>query len=189
MTKIYTSALLLFSMLLLSSCGGNSSNQEATATGFSEIENQIKEKFGNDAYYTDLSVLFIEGIGNAISVTVTGSPESLKMGQWDLSQNTWTQRSEVTLEVPENSQAKDFMFQLNETINLKKLGELVEQSKAKLIKEKNLENPILSIASINFPDNGDVSKANYSINLKPENGGTTFSFYYKLNGELEKLDY
>ena len=179
----------LVSIFITTSCGGNSSNQEATATGFSEIENQIKEKFGNDAYYTDLSILFIEGIGNAISVTVTESPESLKMGQWDLSQNTWTQRSEVTLEVPENSQAKDFMFQLNETINLKKLGELVEQSKAKLTKEKNLENPTLSIASVIFPDNGDLSKAKYSISLKPENGGTTFSFFYTLTGELEKMDY
>lgn len=189
MTKIYTSALLLFSMIILTSCGGNSSNQEATAAGFSEIENQIKEKFGKDAYYTDLSVLFIEGIGNSISVTVTESPESLKMGQWDLSQNTWTQRSEVTLEVPENSQAKDFMFQLDDEINLTKLGGLIEQSIQKLKEEKDISNPKLSIASINFPDNGDLFKANYSINLKPENGGTTFSFYYKLNGELEKMDY
>lgn len=189
MTKIYTTVLLLFSIFILSSCGGNSSNQEATAAGFSEIENQIKEKFGKDAYYTDLSVLFIEGIGNSISVTVTDSPESLKMGQWDLSQNTWTQRSEVTLEIPENSQAKDFMFQLNETINLKKLGELVEKSKSTLFKQKKIDDSKLHIASIQFPDNGDLSKANYSINLKPENGGTTFSFSYTLAGELINMDY
>jgi hypothetical protein len=189
MTKIYTTVLLLFSIFILSSCGGNSSNQEATAAGFSEIENQIKEKFGKDAYYTDLSVLFIEGIGNSISVTVTDSPESLKMGQWDLSQNTWTQRSEVTLEIPENSQAKDFMFQLNETINLKKLGELVEKSKSTLFKQKKIDDSKLHIASIQFPDNRDLSKANYSINLKPENGGTTFSFSYTLAGELINMDY
>ena len=181
--------LLVLITALLTSCNGGSSKQPATAEGFAAIEKEINDKFGKNAFFTDLSVVFIEGIGNSISVTVTESPESLKMGQWDLSQNSWTQRSEVTLEVPENSLAKDFMFQLNDKINLIKLGSLVEQSIQKLKDEKDIKNPKLSIASINFPDNGDVSKANYSINLKPENGGTTFSFYYKLNGELEKMDY
>lgn len=189
MTKIYTSALLLFSVLLLSSCGGNSSNQEATAAGFSEIENQIKEKFGSDAYYTDLSITYNKSIGNIIGVTVTENPESLKMAQWNNTQDNWTQNSDITVEVPQGTKAADFMFQLNETINLKELGELVEKSKAQLTKEKNLENPKLHIASIQFPDNGDSAKAEYLIMLQPENGGTTFSFSYTLNGELIKMDY
>jgi len=55
--------------------------------------------------------------------------------------------------------------------------------------EKDLENPTLSTASIIFPTNGDISKTEYSINLKPENGGTTFRFHYTLNGDLIKMDY
>ena len=81
------------------------------------------------------------------------------------------------------------MFQLDETINLKKLGELVEKSKVQLTKEKYLENPKLHMASIQFPDNGDVSKAEYLVMLQPENGGTTFSFSYTLLGKLIKTDY
>jgi hypothetical protein len=38
------------------------------------------------------------------------------------------------------------MFQLDEAISLSKLGGLVEQSVQKLKAEKNLKNPILSIA-------------------------------------------
>jgi hypothetical protein len=141
-------------MLLLISCGGNSSNQEATAAGFSEIENQIKEKFGNDAYFTDLSITYNKSIGNIIGVTVTENPETLQMAQWNNTQDNWTQNSDIAVEIPEGTKAADFMFQLNETINLKKLGELVEQSKAQLTKEKNVENPKLHIASIQFPAEG-----------------------------------
>lgn len=189
MTKIYTTVLLLSLIFVLISCGGKSSSQEATASGFSEIENQIKDKFGNDAYYTDLSVTYNESIGNIVSVTVTDNPESLKMAQWNQTQDNWNQTSDVTIEIPEETKAADFMFQLNDAINLYKLGELVEQSKLQLTKEKNLENSKLHLASIQFPDNGDVSKAEYLVMLQPENGGTTFSFSYTLAGELLKIDY
>lgn len=189
MRKIYTTTFLFISTLFLTSCGGGSSSQEATSEGFSVIENQIKEKFGNDAFYTDLSITYNKSIGNIVGVTVTENPESLQMGQWNNTQDNWTQNSDITVEIPEGTKATDFMFQLNETINLKKLGELVEKSKIQLTKEKNLENPKLHIASIQYPNNGDVSKAEYLVMLQPENGGTTFSFSYSLKGELIKMDY
>lgn len=184
----YTIVALTFITALVS-CGGGAGKQEATADGFSEIEKEIKNKFGDDAYYTDLDIIPIESIGNSISVTVTEDPESLKMGEWVLTQGTWKQSSEITLEIPEGSKAADFMFQFDEKINLSKLGELVEKSMAQLEVEKDIENPALHMASILFPKNGDVSKTEYLINLKPENGGTTFRFTYKLNGELIKMDY
>ena len=99
------------------------------------------------------------------------------------------QNSDITIEVPAGTKASDYMFQLGETISLSKLGALVEQSIQKLKDEKDIKNPILSIAGLNFPDNGDISKAQYVINLQPENGGTTFSFYYTLSGDLIKMDY
>ena len=189
MTKICTTALLLFMTLLIISCAGNSSNQKATADGFSEIENQIKEKFGDKAYYTDLSITYNKSVGNIIRVIVTENPASLQMAQWNKTQNNWKQNSDITIEVPAGRKAADYMFQLNETINLKKLGELFEKSKAQLTKEKNIKNPKLHIASIQFPDNGDVSKAEYLVILEPENGGTSFTFRYTLAGDLVKMDY
>jgi len=187
--KVLKSIVAVACLALLLSCGGGVDKQSADADGFGAMEDEMKSKFGDDAYFTDLKILYIKGIGNTISTTVTEEPESLKMGQWDLSQNTWTQRSEITLEVPDGTQAKDFMFQLNGTFSLGKLGGLVEKSIQQLKDEKDLDNPILSIASINFPDNGDISEAQYWIKLEPENGGTSFSFYYKLDGELIKMDY
>ncbi len=187
--KIIKFTLVIAVIATLVSCGGGTSKQSANAEGFKVIEKDIKSKFGDNAYYTDLKILYIKGIGNTISTTVTDDPESLKMGKWNLVQDNWKQDSEISLEVPEGNKAADFMFQLNEKINLAKLGELTEKAKKQLTTEKNIEDPTLSIAFIKFPKNGDVSKIEYAISLKPENGGTTFSFYYTLNGDFIKMDY
>ena len=173
----------------LMSCGGSMNEQPVNAEAFKVIETEVKGEFGDNAYYTELSIGYDEEIGVWISTTVTDKPESLQMGEWSMSQNTWKQTSEVTLEVPEGSEAADFMFQLNEEINLTKLGELVEESITKLKADKNIESPALSLAYVKFPDNGDVSKAEYVVQLEPVNGGTSFSYSYKLDGELVKLNY
>jgi len=184
--KLLAIAICLF---IVNACGNSSSNSPATAEGFSEIEKEIKNKFGDDAFYTDILISHDENISNIISLTVTNAPESLKMGQWNLANNNWTQSSEVTLEVPEGTKASDYMYQLNDSINLTKVGELIEKSALKLSNDKNIENPTLYTALVKYPKNGDVSKMEYIINMKSENGGTTFRFYYKLNGDLVKMDY
>jgi hypothetical protein len=176
-------------IIKLMSCSGSTNKQPATAEGFKAIESELKDKFGQNAYYTDLSITYNESIGNIIGVTVTKAPESLKMGQWNLTQNTWKQNSDITIEVPEGTKAADYMFQLGEVISLSKLGGLIEQSVQKLKDEKGLENSTLSMASLNFPDNGDITKAEYLINLKPEKSDTTFRFYYTLDGNLIKKSY
>ena len=189
MKNLKITVIIVTAIITLISCGGGVGDQPANAEGFGVIEQEIKSKFGENAYYTDLKILYIKGIGNTVSTTVTDNPESLKMGEWNLAQGSWNQRSEITLELPEGTKAVDFMFQLNENISLSKLGELVEKSMKQLTAEKNIENPILSTAFVKFPKNGDISKTEYSVTLEPENGGTSFSFYYKLNGDFIEMDY
>lgn len=185
--KLIVITLSLFSFI---SCGSGTSKHPANAEGFVAIEQDIKDQFGSNAYYIDLKISHDKSVGNMIGLTVTDAPESLKMDSYLFSKHTsWKQDSEVVLEVPEGTKASDFMFQLNDKINLKKLGELVELSSKKLAKEKNIDNPVLDMAYIKFPKNGDMKKVEYSISLQPENGGKTFSFYYTLNGELIKMDY
>lgn len=186
--KILKITVLAMVMATFMSCGG-SSTKAVNAEGFGALEKELKDKFGDDAHYTDLSVGYIDQIGMWVNTTVTDKPESLKMGEWNLSQNAWKQTSEIKLEVSEGSKASDFMYQLGDNFSLKKLGELVEKSMTSLTAEKNLKNPALSLAHIKFPDNGDTSKAEYVVQLKPENGGTSFNYSYKLNGELIEMDY
>jgi hypothetical protein len=189
MRKIAITLTALTVLLSVVSCGSGSGKHEATAEGFSEIEKEIKGEFGNDAYFTDIMVLYNKDIGTTVNVTTTNDPESLKMGEWNQMQGSWVQSSEISLEVPEGTKAVDFMYQLNDKINLTKLGELIEKSKKQLTDEKKLDNPTLTDAYISFPKNGDESETEYRVNLKPESGGTTFRFTYKLIGELVKMDY
>ncbi|NRD20039.1 hypothetical protein HNV08_08260 [Winogradskyella eckloniae] len=182
---------MLFVMVCttLMACGGSTGKQPATADGFADIESDIKSEFGSDAYFTDLTITYNKSIGNIIGVTVTDDPSTLKMGQWNQTQGTWNQTSEISLEVPQGTKAEDYMFQLNETISLSTLGALAEKSSEKLTADKKVEHPTLSMAFVKFPKNGDVSKTEYTVMLQPEHGGTTFTFRYDLNGELIKMDY
>lgn len=186
--RVLNLAFLAITLLAFIACGG-SGNSPASTKGFDKIEQSLKKKFGNNAYYTDLTIVPIEGIGNAITTTVTKKPASLKMGEWTYSQKKWNQTSEISLEVPEGSKAADFMYQLDDEISITKLGGLVEEARKNLTAEKNLKKPRLSLAAIKYPNNGDRSKAKYLIQLQPEHGGTTFTYSYKLNGEFIEMDY
>ncbi|CAM1357963.1 hypothetical protein [Tenacibaculum xiamenense] len=184
----YVFMLMLFALTF--SCGKSMSKQSADKEGFTAIEKELKAKFGNNAHYTDLNISYDKSVGNMIGLTVTDAPETLKMGSYVFSEHTsWKQNSEVTIEIPKGTKAKDYMFQLDDKINLTKLGELVEKSKEQLTTDKDLKNPSFKMGFIKYPKNGDISKAEYIIKLEPQNGGTSFSFYYKLNGDLIKMDY
>ncbi|PCE66054.1 hypothetical protein B7P33_01770 [Sediminicola luteus] len=176
-------------LVTLISCGGSAANQPPTADGFASIEEELNNEFGDNAYYTELTITHNKSIGSIITTMVTDAPESLKMGQWTYSQGVWKQTSEVSLEIPENTKAEDFMFQLNDKINLETLGGLVEKSMGHLTEEKELENPSLQMAFVKFPKNGDLAQTEYNVFLQPEHGGTTFSYRYDLKGALIEMDY
>lgn len=188
MKKLKFTAVLV-ALTTLTSCGGGIGTQPINAEGFGKIETQLKSKFGENAHYTDLTITYNAAIGNIVNATVTDTPESLKMGEWTFSNGNWVQTSEVFLELPEGTKATEFMFQLNEDASLHKLGELVEESKSLLTKDKNIENPMLHMALVSYPDNGDIAKAQFVVMLQPETGGTTFTYSYRLNGEFIEMDY
>ena len=108
------------------------------------------------------------------------------MGSHGYSNHTsWKQNSEIILEVPEGAKASDFMFQLDEKINLKKLGELVETSKQKLTAEKSIDNPHLEMAFIKFMPQSEIAER-LGLPIGTVKSRTRLA-YKKLKENLEEL--
>jgi len=151
-------------------------------------------KFGADAYY---DLIYIgnslpanrPGGGIWIQVNVTQKPESLKMEEWAYNSHSgWTQTSDITVEIPDDTDMKEFLFQLKGKFDLKKVGEMVESSSKKLADEKNLKNSVMNSAVLNTL-RSPISETRVFIDMTPENGGTKFGFRYDLDGNLEDFSY
>jgi citrate lyase gamma subunit len=175
----------LFAALLMTSCAKNFTQD---AAGFEEIQNELKSKFGENAYYTNFTVTYDKTVGTIILVTETSDPESLKLEEWQYMRGAWEQRSDVTLEVSDGK-SNDFMYQLSGKFDLKKIGDLIEQSVKKLADEKKIDNAKVKIVSMNTPDNDSAEHTKILIALEPANGGTSFSFFYDLDGNLLSFNY
>jgi hypothetical protein len=157
------------------------------------MQDDLKSKFGDDAYYSGINIVYVSGnapgSGITLSVNVTKDPASLSMEEWVYSSfGGWRQTADVTLEAPEDVDVKEFMYQLSGKFDLKKAGELVELSAKKLADEKQIKNAVLQTALLN-PGGRPASSTEIYIDLQPENGGTTFSFRYDLDGNLISFDY
>jgi hypothetical protein len=184
---------LCASLFLVTSCGSSSSKYTPDAAGFAKIQDDLKSKFGDDAYYSGINIVYVTGnapgSGITLNVSVTKDPASLSMEEWSYSSyGGWRQTADVTIEVAEGVDVKEFMYRLAGKFDLKKAGELVELSAKKLADEKQIKNAVLQTALLN-PGSRPASSTEIYIAMKPENGGTTFSFRYDLDGNLTSFDY
>ena len=182
------------SLLFATSCGSNVSKLSTDAEGFEKIQQELISKFGADAYYDQIYIgnnlpANRPGGGIWIHVNVTNKPESLKMEEWAYASHTgWKQTSDITVEIPDDTDMKEFLFQLKGKFDLKKVGEMVESSAKKLADEKNLKNAVMNSAMLNTY-NRPTSETRVHIDMTPENGGTKFGFKYDLDGNLEDFSY
>lgn len=182
---------IIFALIALTfvGCGNKKKTFAENASSIADVKEALIDKFGKDAYFTNIFVSDAES-GSLLTATTTSDPSSLKMESWSCFQGNWKQDSEITLELSgDDVKAEDFMFQLdNDVVDFALLGKLVEQSKEKLTKEKNIETVTRKIF-INAPDDGDFEDMTYYIINEPKSGGTSFSFHYKMDGTLEDFSY
>ncbi|HCO67345.1 MAG TPA: hypothetical protein DIT04_06275 [Dysgonomonas sp.] len=163
-------------------------------SGFEMIQNDLQKRFGADAYYTDISIINSptaeSGTGISLHLTVTKDPQSMKMQEWIYNPHTsWNNTTNITLKIPEGDNATSYMYQLGEKFDLKKIGQLIDNSARKIEEEKNIEKVVLDRVLLKTPDNADVSETTVFIRMKPHNGGTSFNFRYDLEGKLLAFDY
>lgn len=181
MKRLLLIILFIFSVTNVTSCKKGIHKQPTNSKGFEEIEKEIKEKFGNNPYFTELSISYSKKTGNRINLTVTKNPQLSKIEEWNNIKGNWNQYSEISFETPKGMKASDFMFQLDKNINLKRIGQLIELSKKSLKEEQHIKNSFLDLTFIKFPKNGDLSKTEFIVQLKQENNNTIFSFNYPVN--------
>ena len=62
MNKLKLFLIVFIGSAVLVSCGG-AAKQPATADGFGELEKEIKSEFGDESYFTDLSISYDKSIG------------------------------------------------------------------------------------------------------------------------------
>ncbi|MEN7551296.1 hypothetical protein AAG747_25485 [Rapidithrix thailandica] len=180
--------LFAFMVSIFSSCTqlGLVKEDFTTKEGLKEFEEELISKFGKDAYFTDFGISHSQH-GSVANVTVTSDPSSLKMGSWIYHKGLWEQTSDITLEIPDGAKAEDFMYTHKE-LDFDQINELVEKSKTKVKEEKDMDVVVYTIY-LSAPDDADFSRMRYSLDLRPENGGTSFSFYYNMDGSLHSFDY
>jgi len=155
--------------------------------GFKKIEQDLKNKFGEDSFYTDLSIKYNHEEGNVIDVTVTKYPSSLKMKGFSNVAGDWEQISEVELEL-KKGEIEDYMFRLGREVSVTKIGNLVEKSMQYLTKDTQLQDITLSMASVASPVNGKKDEMLYHIELKSLVDNTYYNFKYDMNGEFCSLE-
>lgn len=179
--------LLLAASITLFSCGENSKKDFAeNSASIKALGEKLNSKFGTDSYYTSIGVTSSD-YGSIITVTQTNDPSSLKMSDWNYLSGSWTQTSDITLELAVGN-AEDYMFKLGDKVNFETLGKIVDEAKSILKKEKEIDGKVTSILVV-APNNGDFSSMEYYLELEPLTGGTDFDFRYTLEGDLIKYDY
>lgn len=160
---------------------------KANADGFVQIEEVLKNKFGEDALYTDLILQNYQEKGIQVDATVTNTPESLSMEGWSFKDNAWAQLSEISLK-SEEGKIENYMFSLQKEIDISSLDSLVKRA----IKTGNENSPkedlFLHKIVISSPIDGNKSGLEYQIQLKSKIDSTTSNYYYLANVALNGLN-
>lgn len=181
--KLNPRFLLLLPVILITfSC---KSSFEYNKAGFEKMSGELIGKFGAEAYYTDLELIHNTGSDEAVMVTETNNPSSMKQEQWlRYSGGEWEKQADVSF-TAEGANPKLFMFQLNKDASLSKMGDLLQTSKDELLKEKNIKEPVLTAASIrsNNKMNSKETGIFYYFTLHDPSAQKDYNFVYDLKGK------
>lgn len=172
------------------SCNSIKGKAFETSEGVAEVVTRLNDGFGQNSSYTEITISYFKGIGSTISATGTKDPSSSKMVSKLYSKGKWEETSDVILEVSDGAKPSDFMFTLVEVEQLKKIPEMVKISVEKIKKEKNFD-VVAEHVSVKYPSRiiGPDDKLSFDVNLRPENGGTSFITTFDNKGNFQRMTY
>jgi hypothetical protein len=142
-----------------------------------ELKGMITEKGG----YNLLVVNFIDSNGSQEIQCVTTFTKDIKSNNWEgyIYNGKWMKNSNTEFE-PGIMTLSDF--------DIIKLLPMIEQSKNKVITEKNIKEVTLKSCLI-LISNGPLNNNKILIKICPKYGGTDFKFTYDIHGNLYEFTY
>lgn len=182
---------LVLAIAAFSSCksGGSRSGKAWTTTeGINGIVADFNSAFGKDASYTHMSLYYIKDVGTIIAATGTKDPASKTLIEKQKANAGWEDLSQVTLDIEGDAKPSDFMFTLNDLDNLAKVPDMIKQSVDKIKKEKNFD-VVPDDVNIVGPTRAGEDKVTIMVNLKPANGGTSFTVAFDAKGNFEHMTF
>ncbi len=165
-------------LVFLSSCTKQEYN--TSIQGFRQLEKDLKEKFGENAHYTDLTILQNTNKGLDINLLVTENPYSYKMDGWNYKNGDWQKITEVYLELNQGD-ITNYLYTLKQEVNIMKIAYIANLS-IQRTEEKGLVNVSLNQIEVLSPNNGDKSKMGYMISLISKDKAV--KYHYNLKGDL-----
>jgi hypothetical protein len=182
--KLISGALLL--SVLLFSC---KTKYEYNAEGMGKLNSVLKEKFGDDAWYTGVTIRTISADETAVIVEETKDPNSLKQEQWMKQSDSWQKLSNVALQI-QNGKPEDYMFQLDKQASLSRLNELMQECRGKLREVEQVPDAEITFASIKSTN--EVHNRNerilYTISFHSAAKDKSYSFVFGLDGKLKDFN-
>jgi hypothetical protein len=182
--------LLAFCIMSLHACNAHKGKTFESTEGVASIAKDLNGEFGDNASYTSIILSYHKDLGTSISATGTKDPASKKMLRKQNFKGAWQDLAEITLEIEGDMKPADFMFQLKDIEELKKVPDMIKASIEKIKKEKNFD-VVAESVNIQAPTriNSADDQLRYLINLTPPNGGTDFTVIFNNKGIYENMTY
>ena len=174
-------SFIILCTLFISSCAGK---YNFSYLSLEKLNDDLKSKFGADAWYTSI-VMKDNGKGNnIITVDFTDDPNSLRQEQWEL-RGEWEKVTDMTVRI-EKGKPEDYMFQLDKEASLLRIEKLVNLSKDVMKREDNVSDAQLKVASIisNNLVSAQEERKVYTLSFYSNTTKKNYSFVFNLNGEL-----
>ncbi len=178
--------LMAFFAFCLGSCR---SGFEHNVKGMEQLNKELLDEFGADAWYTNIELINSGGSDDLISIEVTKDPNSFKQEQWIQFHGFWEKKANVTVTV-RGAEPRSFMFQLGKEVHLSRLGELMQQSRETLERERGVQEPQVLTAQVKSGNQMNTKEEGiyYSITIRGKNDQKNYNFVYNLDGSLRSLN-
>lgn len=187
MNKLFSSVLLLCLItIIMPAC---KSGFEYNKTGFLKLNDELKKEFGKDTWYTDLQIVSNRGSDDAVLITETKDPASMKQEQWAQYHGTWEKQADVSF-TSAREDPSAFMFQLDKEVSLSTLADLLEKSKIELKDKQHIDSTLFVMAAIKSDNRMNTKKQgiHYFITLRSAADQKDYAFKYDLNGKAMETE-